>query len=43
MKKKAAVKKEKKIEIVEHKRVQTAEGRRRAFLREMKLSKSKAA
>jgi len=43
MKKKEIVKKDKKIIITIHKRVQTAEGRRRAFLRELKSSKSKAA
>lgn len=43
MKKKEIVKKQKNLVALEHKRVQTAEGRRRAMLREQKIIKTKAA
>lgn len=43
MKKKETVKKSKQVVVVQQTRVQTAEGKRRALLREMKMPKSKAA
>ncbi len=43
MKSKQVVARSKKVEKIEPKRVQTAEGKRRAMLRELKVVKKKAA
>lgn len=43
MKKQEIENKDKKQQVVAQKRVQTAEGKRRAMLREMKAAKSRAA
>jgi hypothetical protein len=41
--KKKEVKRSKQVAVIPQKRIQTAEGKRRAMLREMRMVKSKAA